>query len=314
VVEKVYQFIEQYTGIPEAVQLRLVETFFLIFFITFLKIFAARGINKWKTETVKKIQWRRSFNIVVNIIMLIILTEIWFGFFGNVGTIIGFASAGIAIALRDPLTNIAGWLYLEIRKPIKIGDRIQIGDNIGDVIDIRFLDFSMVELANWVQGDQPTGRILIIPNYKVFTLPTANYTADFPLIWNEINFEITYESNPNLALDLVNKIAKDYLQPLTKEERRKAIEYPHFQISMGAKDIYRTFVAPGKNGTQISLRFICRVYKRRQEVNDLWTKILQGISESSDIQLAYQTTRFYNKKEEGKGMFTQLNDNKENNI
>ncbi|MGY6561658.1 MAG: mechanosensitive ion channel family protein [Luteibaculaceae bacterium] len=305
-IESFYKTVEQYIGLAPETQLRIAETLFLFFVVTLFKYFAGKGIYSWKTDAIKKIQWRRGFNIVINIIFLIILIEIWFGFFGNVGTIIGFASAGIAIALRDPLSNLAGWLYLEIRKPFKIGDRIQIGEHIGDVVDVRFFDFSMVELAKWVQGDQPTGRIMIIPNSRTFILPVANYTTDIPLIWNEINFEITYESNPERAMQIVAKVAKDYIKPLSPFEKTQASSYPHFNLSMGGKDIYSCFLSPGKNGTLVSLRFICRVYKRRIEVNDLWKNILAEIAKDNTVQIAYETTRFFNLPSEGKSMYNNV--------
>ncbi len=303
-VETLYKAIEEHTGLSIHIQVKLLQTAVALVTIVVVKYFASRVVNSWSTETIKKIQWRRGFNIIANMILFIVLVEIWLGFSGSASTIIGLASAGIAIALRDPLANLAGWLYLEIRKPFKIGDRIQIGEHIGDVIDIRFLDFSILEIGNWVKGDQHTGRVLVIPNARTFSTPTANYTNDCPLIWNEINFEITYESNPKRALEIVDEIAKEYVQPLTPQERELATHYPHFSISIGNEnEVFSSFIAPGKNGTQVSLRFLCRVHRRRLEVKELWTRILAAIAKEKDMQIAYETTRFYNRQAEGKSMF-----------
>ena len=64
----------------------------------------------------------------------------------------------LAIALQDPLTNLAGWLFILIRRPFRVGDRIQVGANTGDVVDIRPFRFLMLEVGNWVHADQGTGR------------------------------------------------------------------------------------------------------------------------------------------------------------
>ena len=82
-----------------------------------------------------------------------------------------------------------------IRKPLKVGDRVQIGDVTGDVIDIRIFQFSVIEIGNWVDADQSTGRIIHIPNGTIFIKWQANYTAGFEYIWNEIPVLVTFESD-----------------------------------------------------------------------------------------------------------------------
>ena len=139
-------------------------------------------------------------------LIIIIFTKCLVQFFGSVGTFLGLVSAGIAIALKDPLVNMVGWLFILIRQPFKVGDRIQIGSAAGDVIDIRLFQFSINEIGNWVDADQSTGRIIHIPNGIVFTEPQANYTAGFQYIWHEISVLITFESDWKKA----KQILKEY--------------------------------------------------------------------------------------------------------
>ena len=73
-------------------------------------------------------------------------------------TFLGLASAGVAIAMHDTIANLAGWFFIISRKPFKVGDRIEIGEIAGDVIDIRIFQFSLVEIGNWVDAEQSTGR------------------------------------------------------------------------------------------------------------------------------------------------------------
>ena len=74
-------------------------------------------------------------------------------------TFLGLLSAGVAIALKDPLVNLAGWGFIVWRKPFGIGDRIQLGDSRGDVIDQRIFMFTLMEIGNWVDAERSTGRV-----------------------------------------------------------------------------------------------------------------------------------------------------------
>ena len=86
-------------------------------------------------------------------------------------------------------------MYIIFRKPFEMGDRIQIGNSEGDILDISFFEFTMMEIKNWVKADQSTGRIIHIPNGLLFTRPIINYNQAMNYIWNEIPIMVTFESN-----------------------------------------------------------------------------------------------------------------------
>jgi hypothetical protein len=109
----------------------------------------------------------------VSLIGLLVIGRIWLTGMETLVTFLGLLSAGIAIALKDPLINIAGWVYILARKPFNVGERIEINNVAGDVIDIRIFQFSILEIGNWVQADQSTGRVLHIPNGVIFN-PAGN--------------------------------------------------------------------------------------------------------------------------------------------
>lgn len=133
-------------------------------------------------------------------------------------------TAGLAIALKEPLTNIAGWLFLITRKPFGMGDRVQIGNHAGDVIDIRLFQFTLMEIGNWVEADQSTGRIIHMPNGLVFNQPQANYGKGFQYIWNEIPVLIAFESNWQKAEKVLDVIVREYSEHLTKSAERRIKE------------------------------------------------------------------------------------------
>src|SRR4051812_3165070 len=137
----------------------------------------------------------RATGYIVGSVALLVIARLWIQGIEGIGTYFGLLSAGIAIALQDPLTNLAGWLFILIRRPFRIGDRIQVGTNTGDVVDIRPFRFLMLEVGNWVHADQGTGRILHVPNGLVFKNTVANYDEAFGYIWNELEVTVTFESD-----------------------------------------------------------------------------------------------------------------------
>src|SRR5690606_13335994 len=108
-----------------------------------------------------------------------LLVWIWLEGLTGFATYLGLLSAGIAVALQEPIIDVAGWIFLIIRRPFRVGDRIQIGPHSGDVVDIRVLQFTLLEVGNWVNADQSTGRVIHIPNGWLFKNSIANYDQGF---------------------------------------------------------------------------------------------------------------------------------------
>ncbi|MBN1613988.1 MAG: mechanosensitive ion channel, partial [Deltaproteobacteria bacterium] len=215
-------------------------------------------------------------------------------------TFFGLLSAGLAIALKDPLSNMAGWVFIVWRKPFEIGHRIEIGGVAGDVIDLRIFQFTMLEIGNWVDADQSTGRIIHVPNAKVFTEPQANYSQGFEYIWNEIPVLVTFESNWRKAKDILSHIAEKHGLPAGKEAAE--------QVAQAARKflIFYTIYTPivytsvKDSGIMLTIRHLCESRKRRGVSEEIWEDILQEFSLCEDIDFAYPTTRWYDNRTEGK--------------
>jgi small-conductance mechanosensitive channel len=124
-----------------------------------------------------------------------LLAWIWVEELLSLSTFLGLVSAGLAIALREPLINLMGWAFIVWRRPFEMGDRIEIGGQAGDVIDMRVFQFTLLEIGNWVDADQSTGRAIHVPNGKVFSESLANYSKGLAYIWNEIPVRVTFESD-----------------------------------------------------------------------------------------------------------------------
>ena len=168
--------------------------------------------NLFKTST---------YTIVI--VGVFFIGRVWFLGFQTIATFLGLLSAGIAIALREIILNIAGWLFIIWRKPFEVGQRIQIGDDAGDVIDIRPFQFTILEIGKWVSAEQSTGRMIHIPNGSVFTLAISNYESGFAYIWNELNVMVTFESNWKKAKELLQEVLDTASPKITNEVEKQII-------------------------------------------------------------------------------------------
>ncbi len=97
-------------------------------------------------------RWQKITSYIVVPIGILIVGRVWFEGFGSIATFLGLVSAGIAIALKDLLVNLAGWGFILWRRPFEVGDRIQLGPHMGDVIDLRIFQFTLLEIGNWARS------------------------------------------------------------------------------------------------------------------------------------------------------------------
>lgn len=194
-----------------------------------------------------------------------------------------------------------GWFYIVWRRPFEVGDRIQIGSHAGDVIDLTMFRFTLAEIGNWVHPDQHTGRIVHIPNGKVFTEPQAVYGKGMKdYIWNEVAILITFESNWRKARDILQAIGADHGGELAEAARRKIDEYAK-DFLIGPVNLMPTvFISVQASGVLLTLRHICEYRERRESTDRIWELVLDRFSACEDIDLAYPTSRSFNNTVEGK--------------
>ncbi len=299
-MEKISALIEKYLGISPSIQSNIVFSFLIILVFYLIKRLVEKFILEKIDDVSVRYQWKKFSHYIVVALAIIFLSRVWFGIFESVGTFFGLLSAGLAIALKDPLVNFVGWIFILFRKPLKVGDRIEIAGVTGDVIDLRIFQFSIIEIGNWVDADQSTGRIIHIPNGKVFSEFQANYTQGFEYIWNEIPILITFESNWKKAKNMLEDIINVHALQLSDDAER--------QIKEAAKKymIFYEYLSPivyttvKDSGVLLTMRYLCKVRRRRATEVAIWEDVLDAFAKHKDIDFAYPTTRFYNNSSEGK--------------
>jgi small-conductance mechanosensitive channel len=245
-------------------------------------------------------RWRKSSAYIAFFLVVLVLGRVWFEGFQSIATYLGLVSAGVAIALKDLLVNLAGWIFIIWRKPFEVGDRIQIGNQSGDVIDIRIFQFTLMEIGNWVDADQSTGRVIHVPNGKVFTEPQANYHKGFQYIWNEIPVLVTFESNWKRAKEILYRIGVEHAEHLSESAERKIKEASRKFMIFYTKLSPAVYTGVKDSGVLLTIRYICEPRRRRDSEQAIWEDILKEFTTCNDIDFAYPTQRFYNNVLEGK--------------
>jgi small-conductance mechanosensitive channel len=270
---------------------RLLKTVGIILVLWMINRLSVRLIYRGGSEEMRKAyHWRKVIEYSSFFIGILIIGNLWVDNFQSITTFLGLLSAGIAIALKDIFVNIAGWAFIYLRKPFDVGDRIEIGEVRGDVIDLRLFQFSLLEIGNWVDADQSTGRVVHIPNGKVFTDPQANYSMGFSYIWNEQTIYITLTSDFKKAkailLDILNSHLKDELK-LAEKAFRKA-KHDHLIVYKQFTPMIYTDIT--QRGIQLSMRYLCNPKKRRMLNHAITESILERLGPEDNIRIAYPTS------------------------
>ncbi len=243
---------------------------------------------------------RKTVAYITYPLAFLVIGRIWFAGFQALSTYLGLLSAGLAIALQTPLVNLAGWAFILWRQPFKVGDRIQLGDDRGDVIDQRIFMFSLMEIGNWVDSDQSTGRVIHIPNGKIFNEVLANYSQGFEYIWNEIPVLVTFESDWRKAKQLLSEIAQSHGTHLSGSAANKLREAAKKFMIFYSKLTPAVYTTVKDCGVMLTIRYLCEPRKRRGSEQDIWEDILDAFAAHDDIDFAYPTQRYYINETEGK--------------
>jgi len=292
VTEEVAAFVERFTGMGTDMQTRVLLTLASIAGLWVARRVAGRVLKRRVQDPKSLFLWRRTASYIAVITGLVMLARIWFHSFSGLATFLGLASAGIAIALREIIANIAGWFYIILRRPFVLGDRIEVAGVRGDVVDIRVLGFSLMEVGRWVAADQSTGRIVHVPNGKVFSEHVANYSSGTNHIWEEVPVLITFESDWRKAKGIMEDIMSGIVQDATELTSVRSDEAGRYLIYQGISTPI-VYTSVESSGVLLTARFPVRPRQRRGSVQNVWETLLDAFAEHDDIDFAYPTTRFY---------------------
>jgi len=297
-MNSITSFLAESVGISPENQTKILYSIIILVVLGFIRFGILKIVWRFTEDPKSRYNWKRSVSFIVGFLTVILIGSVWIRAIGQFGAFLGLLTAGLAIALKDPLTNIAGWIFILVRKPFAVGDRVQIGDHAGDVIDLRLFQFTLLEIGNWVDADQSTGRIIHIPNGFIFSQAQANYSAGFKYIWNEIPVLVTFESNWRRARDILQRIVSEHTEDLSADAERKIIEASKKYMIFYQYLTPIVYTSVRDSGVLLTMRYICDARRRRITEHEIWEDVLRAFARYKDIEFAYPTQRFFTRPAE----------------
>ncbi|HZF71367.1 mechanosensitive ion channel domain-containing protein [Sulfuricurvum sp.] len=240
----------------------------------------------------------------VNVTFIILI--LMFSYIDNVGylaTVLGFASAGLAIAMRDWFMSALGWLVIVVGGSIHVGDRIRVEKDgmiyLGDVLDVSLQRITLLEdiTLTTVMHNRRGGRIIFVPNNYIFTSLIANYThGSLKTVWDGIDIVITFDSNHKKASHLAKEICRKYSKGYT-DITRKQLNKLRDRYSLKNTNVEPrvfTFIEP--NGMKVSAWYLTNAYATLTLRSTISAEIVDAFNNEDDITIAYPTQMIYTSK------------------
>ncbi len=263
------------------------------FVLIFLGAMAWRWItNRYVTDIRRRGQVMAARRLVLGLIVLIVVLINFSDEIGSAATVVGFAAAGIAVALQNVILSIAGYFFLIGRFGIKAGDRVQIGGVTGDVIDIGLVKLSLMELGGTGTHHEPTGRVVVFSNAIVFQ-PSGNFFKQAPgtsFVWNEVRLTLA----PNIDYRLAEKRLLEVVDEVFARYRDRVMrDYRHLERDLNVmletpKPQSRLYLS--KAGLEIVIRYPAETYSAPQITDEISRRVLDAIDREPSLRMAPQGT------------------------
>jgi len=193
---------------------------------------------------------------------------------------IGFISAGIAFALQEVILSVAGWISIYSSRAFKPGDRISMQNVKGDVIDVGILKTTLMEIGEWVTGDNYTGRIVQISNSAVFKGAVYNYSTDFPFVWDEIAIPVRFGSDVDKMQEILAQVIKEYLMEYTRYAAQEWKVLVRRYLIEDARVDPIVYTELTDNWINFTLRYVVDYKKRKSTKTKLFLAIHQAVEAS----------------------------------
>ena len=282
---KIFNNICNYLSKITTIDKNIIEVIFLsiLIFLLFAFIkFIAKKIIRGKVTGRGEYVLNQSFKVIINAVEVLTLLLIWAEYIKNLFTLISVLSAAMTIALRDIILNFFCGIYIKIKKPFKVEDRIQIGDIKGDVMNISTLDFELLEVSTKDDTGQSTGVVVSFPNSIVFKDPIKNINRGFKYIWNELVVNICVDKdllkNKQEIYKIINSIETIKSIPIKMKNQINEIN-PENRVYFNKYDpiIYTKIV---NDHIELTVRYLMHPKKSRFVESVIWNKIYEAYQDN----------------------------------
>ena len=272
--------------------LTIVFVAFVLLLSALFRWLAGLALGRTDTASVQTKFWtRQGVSLVAAVVMILGLLSIWFSDPTRLATAFGLVSAGLAFALQQVVTSLAGYFVILRGNTFTVGDRISMGGVRGDVMRLGFIQTTIMEMgqppsvqgadpAMWVKSRQFTGRIVTVSNSKIFSEPVFNYSRDFPFIWEEIVIPITYQADRDKAESVMIAAAKRHA---ADPDAMPADAKENLQSTFGVEPVEldpKVFYRITDNWLELTVRFIVGTHRIRGVKDAMARHIISAFDEA----------------------------------
>ena len=278
--KSICEVISDVTTIDKEYVYVIISTLSVLVIFYLLKIIGRKIIQKL-TSGRREFVLNHAYQVVLNILEVLILIIIWDEYIKGLMTLISVISAAMTIALRDFILNFFCGIYIKFKKPFKVEDRIQIGDIKGDVMSTSTFSFEILEVSTKEDNGQSTGIVIHYPNSSIISGPVKNINKGFKYIWDEmiINIEIDCDLANNKkeiykivnSLDTVKNIPRKMKNQIDDVNTTNRVYFNKFDPIIYTKIV--------DNHVELALRFLMHPKKARYIESVIWNKIYLGYKE-----------------------------------
>ena len=278
----------------------------IIVFIVFIVFFLFKQIaKKYITDNERFYMANKIITFISYTLIVLIIFVSYIENASYLVTILGFASAGIAIAMKDWFMSILGWLVIVFGGSIHVGDRIRVDMDgmkyVGDVLDISLLRMTVLEdiTLTAIERNRRAGRIIFVPNNYIFTRLIANYThSSLKTVWDGIAITITFDSNHKKAMRIAKEVTKRYSKGYTDITRKQLNKLRHHYNLKNTNVEPRIFSFIITNGISIDSWYLTNAYATLTLRSVISLEIIDAFNLEDDITIAYPIQKIYMEKEE----------------
>jgi small-conductance mechanosensitive channel len=248
--------------------------------VLMLLLRAARHLTqRVVTNPTRRYRLNKVFGRVTLFVLAASMLALWEPGTQNVFALLTVIGAGLAISMREALLSAAGWLNIVTRQPFKTGERVEINGIKGDVVDIRLMHTTLMEVGGWVDADQSTGRLVHLPNAWIFLHQVQNYTHGFRFVWHEMSVTLPADADWKRARAIINELADESAEIVAHQAeqdiKRLASEYlVHYSILTPF-----VYVKLSDQGIRLTLRYLCEARKRRGTEHAFTLQILDRFAD-----------------------------------
>jgi small-conductance mechanosensitive channel len=261
-----------------------------------LLAFAVYGLGKWwiyarNPDRRERFRKRSALATIVLVAAVVCIAILWARTLQHTGTFLGLVGGGLAIALKEPLLAIAGRIAILAGHAYSTGDRIEVDKITGDVIDIGFFYTRMMEIGNWIAGDQATGRIVQFSNSRIFgDTAVFNYTRNFSYIWDEIKLPVTYPSNLEAAKEILLEAGDRYTSEFLRGAEREMEEIHRYFYVPELELKPQVYLKVTDNWVELTLRYLVDPKRRRTASTFIFDAVFEQLQGRRDITIASTTS------------------------